>query len=173
MNLARDMHKSQRTQTGSEGINRVLMNPESVTGGSTVALLRLDYLSCFLTVLATVLVGRKLWPGLIVSIVNSSIVCVIGFHTSQFGFIPANVFCIGIYAISIRSWLRKQPEKLRQEALQTASGSVADDPAMSASTQPRTRRSNLSHRKCANGSSTNSLSTVFARVRSRQNAYSN
>jgi hypothetical protein len=56
-----------------------------------VAIFRLDYLSCFLTVLATVLMGRKLWPGLVVSIVNSSIVCVIGIHTSQFGFIPANV----------------------------------------------------------------------------------
>lgn len=36
---------------------------------------RLDYLSCFLTVLATVLVGRKLWTGLLISIVNSLIVC--------------------------------------------------------------------------------------------------
>lgn len=68
---------------------------------------RLDYLSCFLTILATVLVGRKSWTGLLISIVNSSIVCVIGFRTSQFGFIPANIICICVYAFSIRSWLKK------------------------------------------------------------------
>jgi hypothetical protein len=67
----------------------------------------LDYLSCFLTILATVLVGRKSWTGLLVSIVNSMIVCVIGFRTSQFGFIPANLVCICVYAFSIRSWVNK------------------------------------------------------------------
>jgi hypothetical protein len=58
---------------------------------------RLDYLSCFLTVVATILVGRKMWTGLIVSGTNSLIVCVIALHTSQYGFIPANVFCICIH----------------------------------------------------------------------------
>lgn len=71
--------------------------------------LRLDYLSCFLTVLSTVLVGRKLWTGLVVAGINSLIFCVIGLRTAQFGFIPANVFCIVVYVISIRSWL-KQPK---------------------------------------------------------------
>lgn len=66
----------------------------------------LDYLSCFLTILATVLVGRKSWTGLVVSGINSIIVCIIGLRTAQFGFIPANLFCICIYAISIRSWLK-------------------------------------------------------------------
>jgi hypothetical protein len=68
---------------------------------------RLDYLSCFLTILAAVLVGRKSWTGLLISIVNSLIVCVIGFRTSQFGFIPANVICICVYTFSLRSWLKK------------------------------------------------------------------
>jgi hypothetical protein len=72
-----------------------------------LAMFRLDYLSCFLTILATVLVGRKSWTGLLISIVNSMIVCVIGFRTSQFGFIPANLICICVYAFSIRSWLKK------------------------------------------------------------------
>ena len=67
----------------------------------------LDYLSCFLTILATVLLGRKSWTGLLISIVNSMIVCVIGFRTSQFGFIPANLVCICVYAFSIRSWVKK------------------------------------------------------------------
>jgi hypothetical protein len=60
------------------------------------AMFRLDYLSCFLTVVATILLGRKMWTGLVVSAVNSLVVCVIGLHTSQYGFIPANVFCICI-----------------------------------------------------------------------------
>src|SRR6201982_3505111 len=72
-----------------------------------VAMFHLDYLSCFLTILATVLVGRKSWTGLLISIVNSMIVCVIGFRTSQFGFIPANLICICVYAFSIRSWVKK------------------------------------------------------------------
>lgn len=67
---------------------------------------RLDYLSCCLTVLSTVLVGRKSWTGLVVAGVNSVIFCVIGVRTSQFGFIPANLFCIGVYACSLRSWLK-------------------------------------------------------------------
>jgi hypothetical protein len=67
----------------------------------------LDYLSCFLTILATVLLARKSWTGLLISIVNSMIVCVIGFQTSQFGFIPANLICICVYAFSIRSWVKK------------------------------------------------------------------
>ena len=73
---------------------------------------RLDYLSCFLTILATVLVGRKSWMGLLISILNSLIVCLIGIRTSQFGFIPANLVCICVYAFSIRSWLKK-PNSLR------------------------------------------------------------
>jgi nicotinamide riboside transporter PnuC len=79
---------------------------------------RLDYLSCLLTVLSTVLVGRKRWTGLALAGVNSGIFCVIGLRTSQFGFIPANLFCIVIYLYSIRSWkrervLRSTPESER------------------------------------------------------------
>src|SRR6266436_794706 len=72
-----------------------------------VAMFHLDYLSCFLTILATVLVGRRSWTGLLISIVNSMIVCVIGLRTSQFGFIPANLICICVYAFTIRSWVKK------------------------------------------------------------------
>src|SRR6202040_1912865 len=75
-----------------------------------VAMFRLDYLSCLLSVIATILVGRKMWTGLVVSGVNSLIVCVIGLHTSQYGFIPANVFCICINAFSLRAWLKVQKD---------------------------------------------------------------
>jgi hypothetical protein len=59
-----------------------------------------------------------MWTGLVVSGVNSLIVCVIGFHTSQYGFIPANVFCICIYAFNLRTWLKvqKDPSKSTTEA---------------------------------------------------------
>src|ERR1700720_3084795 len=80
-----------------------------------VAMFHLDYLSCFLTILATVLLGRKSWTGLLISIVNSMIVCVIGFRTSQFGFIPANLICICVYAFSIPSWVKKtHTHRIRQ-----------------------------------------------------------
>lgn len=69
---------------------------------------RLDYLSCFLTVLSTVLVGRKLWTGFVVAGINSAIICIIGLKTAQLGFVPANLFCIVVYVFSIRSW-RKEP----------------------------------------------------------------
>jgi hypothetical protein len=69
---------------------------------------RLDDLSCFLTVVATILLGRKMWTGLVVSAVNSLVVCVIALHTSQYGFIPANVFCICINALNLRAWLKVQ-----------------------------------------------------------------
>jgi hypothetical protein len=36
--------------------------------------------------------------------INSAIVCVIGFQTSQIGFIPANLFCIVLYGFNLRSW---------------------------------------------------------------------
>ncbi len=69
---------------------------------------RLDYLSCLLTMLSTILVGRKLWMGLAVAALNSALICVIGVRTAQFGFIPANLFCIAVYALSIRSWRRQE-----------------------------------------------------------------
>jgi hypothetical protein len=67
-------------------------------------LLRLDYLSCLLTIGSTILVGKRCWKGWVVAAVNSGVVCVIGFRTGQFGFIPANVFCIGLYAVNLHSW---------------------------------------------------------------------
>ena len=67
-------------------------------------MLRLDYLSCVLTVFSTVLIGRRYWEGWVLAAINSAIICVIGFRTSQTGFIPANLFCIVLYAFNLRSW---------------------------------------------------------------------
>jgi hypothetical protein len=68
----------------------------------------LDYLSCFLTVVSTILVARKRSSGLVIAAINSAIVCIIGFRTSQFGFIPANLFCIVVYAFSVGAWRAKR-----------------------------------------------------------------
>ena len=66
--------------------------------------LRLDYLSCVLTVVSTVLVGKRFWQGWVIAGINSVIVCIIGVKTAQFGFIPANLFCIVLYVFNLRSW---------------------------------------------------------------------
>jgi len=66
--------------------------------------LRLDYLSCLLTIASTVLVGRRCWEGWALATINSVIICVIGIRTAQFGFIPANVFCIAMSALNLQAW---------------------------------------------------------------------
>jgi nicotinamide riboside transporter PnuC len=68
--------------------------------------LRLDYLSCVLTIASTILVGRRCWEGWLVATANSIIMCIIGFKTAQLGFIPANLFCIVISANNLRTWRR-------------------------------------------------------------------
>jgi hypothetical protein len=98
----------------------------------------LDYLSCFLTVLATILLARKSWIGLLIAIVNSLIVCAIALQTSQLGLIPANLFCISVYAFSMRSWLNEQTRTNRDQAQRQDSGSVADGSPMSPAMQHRT-----------------------------------
>jgi hypothetical protein len=98
----------------------------------------LDYLSCLLTVLATILLARKSWTGLLIAIVNSLVVCAIGLRTSQLGFIPANLFCICVYGFSMRSWLKKQIHTNRDQAQRQDSGSVADGPRMSPAMPHRT-----------------------------------
>ncbi|HYL64414.1 MAG TPA: hypothetical protein VE077_17510 [Candidatus Methylomirabilis sp.] len=66
--------------------------------------IRLDYVSCILTILGTILLGKKLWHGWVVAAVNSAVVCVIGVRTAQFGFVPANLFCIALYASNVVTW---------------------------------------------------------------------
>lgn len=70
-------------------------------------MLRLDYLSCVLTIVSTILVGRRLWEGWVLAAVNSVIICIIAVRTAQTGFIPANLFCIVLYAMNMRSWRRQ------------------------------------------------------------------
>lgn len=65
---------------------------------------RLDYLSCALTILSTILVSRRLWQGWVVAAANSVIICIIGVHTAQLGFVPANLFCLALYAHAIYKW---------------------------------------------------------------------
>ena len=74
---------------------------------------RLDYVSCILTVLSTVLVGRRLWYGWIVAGLNSLVICVIGLRTAQFGFVPANLLCMALYLNNVRSWRLKTRQATR------------------------------------------------------------
>src|ERR1700740_875257 len=107
---------------------RSSLNQGKLQLGVRFAMFHLDYLSCILTVLATILLARKSWIGLVIGIVNSLIVCAIGLRTSQLCFIPANLFCVCVYAISMRSWLKKQTHTIRDHAQPQDSGSVAHGP---------------------------------------------
>jgi nicotinamide riboside transporter PnuC len=65
---------------------------------------RLDCLSCVLTICSTILVGRRRWEGWVLAAANSLIICVIGLRTAQLALIPANLFCIVLYAGNLRTW---------------------------------------------------------------------
>ena len=68
---------------------------------------RLDYISCILTVVSTILIGRRIWQGWVLASANSVVVCVIATRTAQFGFVPANLLCIALYSYNVWNW-RKQ-----------------------------------------------------------------
>jgi hypothetical protein len=68
--------------------------------------LRLDYLSCVLTVASTILVGRRRWQGWVLCAANSVLMCVIGLRTEQSGLIPANLFCMVVSAVNLCAWRR-------------------------------------------------------------------
>jgi len=70
--------------------------------------LRLDYLSCLLTVISTILVGRRYWEGWVLAGINSAVMCVIGIRTAQVGFIPANLFCMILYGVNLRAWRKAE-----------------------------------------------------------------
>jgi len=71
-----------------------------------LSVLRLDYLSCVLTIVSTILVGRRCWEGWALAGANCIVMCIIGIRTAQLGFIPANVFCMVMSAINLRAWRR-------------------------------------------------------------------
>lgn len=71
-------------------------------------MLRLDYLSCVLTIVSTILVGRRCWEGWVLAALNSILICVIGIRTSQWGFVPANLFCIVLYGVNLRTWRKAE-----------------------------------------------------------------
>jgi hypothetical protein len=54
--------------------------------------IRLDYLSCLLTICSTILVGRRCWEGWVLAAISSVIICLIGLRTSQLGLIRPMCF---------------------------------------------------------------------------------
>lgn len=92
-------------------------------------LLRLDYVSCVLTILGTILLGRKLWQGWVVAAVNSAVVCVIGVRTAQFGFVPANLLCIALYTSNLVTWrLRSSDHAAEQNSTDRANSRTFSPP---------------------------------------------
>jgi nicotinamide riboside transporter PnuC len=83
-----------------------MMFSRRMNAGGHSFVLRLDYLSCILTIASTVLVGRRRWEGWALAAVNSVLMCVIGLRTEQSGLIPANVFCMVVSAMNLRAWRR-------------------------------------------------------------------
>lgn len=102
---------------------------------------RLDYISCVLTVSAAILLGQKRWQGWLVAGVNSILVCDIAVNTSQTGFIPANVFCVALYAYNILGWRRQiKAHRVIERGARIDSGSTAEhDPCELAPEVPNRR----------------------------------
>ena len=85
---------------------------EASIGGSVFAMFHVTYLICFLTVLATILLARKSWIGLLIAIVNSLVFCAIGLRTSQlllYSSKPVVLLRIRVvYALNMSSLLERQ-----------------------------------------------------------------
>jgi hypothetical protein len=54
------------------------------------------------------MVGKRCWEGWILAGINSVIICFIGIRTAQWGFIPANLFCLVLYGMNLRSWKKAE-----------------------------------------------------------------
>ncbi len=78
--------------------------------------MRLDYVSCVLTIGSTLLIGKRHWQGWLIAAANSAIICYIGFQTEQTGFIPANIFCLGIYGYNVYQWRAAKPPQSQPAA---------------------------------------------------------
>lgn len=88
-------------------------------------MIRLDYISCVLTVGSTLLVGRKRWEGWLLAGVNSALICVIAVNTSQLGFIPANLFCIALYVYNVCDWRKENRMRTKRDSKCDGTRSVA------------------------------------------------
>jgi hypothetical protein len=102
-------------------------------------LLRLDYLSCALTIVSTVMVGRRKWQGWVIAGVNSVIICVIGVRTAQTGFIPANLFCLGLYACNIYQWRFGGKRQSATEAVPVRAAEIVQAPAQAIAKEHKRR----------------------------------
>jgi nicotinamide riboside transporter PnuC len=93
---------------------------------------RLDYISCVLTISSTILVGKKRWEGWVIAGINSVLICVIAVNTSQLGFIPANLFCLALYAYNIWEWRKSfsATKELSQPSPETQSLPLPGAPQM-------------------------------------------
>jgi hypothetical protein len=97
--------------TSEEAVRSHVIRVPGLNMLNTLHMIRLDYVSCILTVLATVLIGKKLWQGWVIAALNSAVVCVIGVRTAQFGFVTANLLCIALYTSNLVHWRPKKQDQ--------------------------------------------------------------
>jgi nicotinamide riboside transporter PnuC len=96
----------------------------TIRGQKDANMFRLDYISCVLTITSTILVGKKRWEGWVIAGINSALICVIAVNTSQLGFIPANLFCLALYAYNIWEWRKGFGAKKEHDQLRTETQSL-------------------------------------------------
>jgi hypothetical protein len=90
--------------TGITALAAASLHTERSEQEVTLAVFGLDYLSCVFTIFSTIMIGKRYWGGWAIAAVNSVIICIIGIRTSQFGFIPANLFCLVLCGWNLWSW---------------------------------------------------------------------
>jgi len=74
-------------------------------------MIRLDYLSCVLTVVSTILVKKKMWHGWAVAAVNSLVLCAIGIRTRNSGLFPLIYFVLGYMRLTCHGGGRRWKSK--------------------------------------------------------------
>jgi len=89
----------------------------------------LDYISCLLTIISTILIGKRLWHGWIIAAINSLVVCVIGVQTAQYGFLLGNLFCIVLYAHNLANWRPETQKEAAPESSLNDSRKAAEESA--------------------------------------------
>lgn len=80
----------------------------------------LDYVAGFLSLAGMYIVGKKLWWGWVVNLVNLVALVYINCHFALWGFIPVNIIMAVIFAKNTITWY-KEAKCQRQSAASTQS----------------------------------------------------
>ena len=92
------------------------------------AMFHLDYLSCLLTVLATILLARQSWIGLLVAIVQQfDRLCNWFANVTTWLYSSEPVLHLCIRTFSMRPWLKEQTDTKSRSRAARSSGSAAQN----------------------------------------------